>query len=151
MSRLDEFNDAVRKHGGIEPALDRLLPGGTTTPPFPAAGHQIREMQQPALGARQELVHKVLQSPVSLTDVNPRELRSSQPGITREGVAHYLRGRQWEHEGATYADKNNIGNKFPVVYHRARDSAQILLSGHHRATAALMRGTPLRARVVEGP
>jgi hypothetical protein len=151
MSRVDDFHDAVRKHGGEQQALDRLIPGGTTTTPWQPAGWLKRELTQPELGARQEAVAKVLKAPPELVDVDPRRLRSSQPAVTRDGVSHYLNSRQWEMTGATYADQHNVGNQYPTVYRRSRDSEQVLLSGHHRATAALMRGEPLRARMVEGP
>lgn len=151
MSRADEFHDSVRKHGGIEQAIDHHFPGAKTATPWQGAGYLKTEMVRPGLDDRNEAVAKVLRSPVHLEDVDPRELKSTQPSVTREGVSHYLNNRQWEQSGATFRDTENVGNKFPTVYRRARNSEQLLLSGHHRATAALMRGTPLRARIVEGP
>jgi hypothetical protein len=53
-------------------------------------------------------------------------------------------------QGTTYADHHDPGNADPVVLVRERDGAHLLLAGHHRATAALLRGVPLLARVVGG-
>jgi hypothetical protein len=36
------------------------------------------------------------------------------------------------------------------VYHREDDDQDLLLSGHHRAGAALLRGEPLKARLFQG-
>jgi hypothetical protein len=97
-----------------------------------------------------DVVKKMLQDPSHpLTDVDPRILRSSQPAITRGGVKHYLSDGEHAKTGETFADKGNAGNVHPVVYvHENGD--HVLLSGHHRATAALFEGRPLRARVVHG-
>lgn len=78
------------------------------------------------------------------TDLDPRSLRASQPGLTRAGVAYYL-GDEYRRSGRTYADQFDAANKYPVVH--ARGSDLVLLTGHHRAAAALLLGEPLRARV----
>lgn len=101
----------------------------------------------------QEAVDKNLKNPPELRDVDPRTLQSTQPQVTRAGVRHYASG-EYEKSGTTFADQGNAGNRFPVVYARAREGSDvadhIILSGHHRAVAALINGRPLRARVVEG-
>lgn len=150
MSRVESFHNAVARHGGHQQALDALIPGDTVSTPWGPAGWLRRELQQPELGERQQMVRKVLSTPPELHDVDPRNLRATQPSVTRAGVSHYLSSQQWEHTGQTFADQGNVGNRYPVVYRRARDGQDILLSGHHRAAAALMRGTPLRTRIVEG-
>lgn len=148
MSRIDEFHNAASRHGSADAALDALIPGGSTQAPFPRAGQRKdRHMYD------QEAVNKHLSNPPELQDVDPRTLHSTQPAITRAGVRHYLSG-EYEKSGTTYADQGNVGNRFPVVYRRSREGTDVaddlLLSGHHRATAALIKGQPLRARVVEG-
>lgn len=99
------------------------------------------------------LVHAELSRPVGgasgLVDIDPRTLRATQPSVTRAGVEHYL-GGQWEKTGETFADHSNVGNRYPFVYAR-EDGQNLLLSGHHRASAALLQGRPLRARRIEGP
>lgn len=151
MSRLDDFHDAVNRHGSAEAALDHLIPSGTTSVPFRSAGYLKTERSGPGLAAHREAVAKGVHAPADLVQVDPRLLQSTQPGVTRAGVAHYLNDRQWESGGATYADQGNAGNAYPTVYRRSRDNAHLLLGGHHRATAALMRGETLPARVIEGP
>lgn len=148
MSRLEEFHNAAARHGSADAALDALIPSGQTSTPFPRAG-QRKDRQM----VDQETVAKHLKNPPVLTDVDPRTLQSTQPAITRGGVKHYLSG-EYERTGATYADQGNAGNRYPVVYARSREGTStvdnILLSGHHRAAAALIKGQPVRARVVEG-
>jgi hypothetical protein len=148
MGRIDEFYNAAARHGSSEEALRRLIPGSQTQTPFPRAGQRKGQHSYD-----EEAVHKVLRNPPELRDVDPRTLHSTQPAITRAGVKHYLSG-EYEKSGTTFADQGNVGNRFPVVYRRSREGTDqvddILLSGHHRATAALIKGQPLRARVVEG-
>jgi hypothetical protein len=102
-----------------------------------------------------DLVRKTLSSPPELTDIDPRNLRSTQPKITRAGVDYYMR-EDYRATGRTFADQHNVGNQFPTVYRRPRmaDPSQtedVLLSGHHRATADLLKGRPTRGRLIEGP
>lgn len=152
MSRIEQFHDAVRKHGSIDAALEHVFPGGpTTSTPWRSAGGLKSDFSEPYRSARQEAIRKVLQAPPELHEVDPRELNSSQPSVTRSGVKHYLSDDQWHLTGQTFADRNNVGNRYPTIYRRARDQNNIILSGHHRAVAALMRGRPLQARIVEGP
>jgi hypothetical protein len=85
--------------------------------------------------------------------VDPRTLHSTQRGLTRGGVQHYMNDPSYEETGATYADAEKIGNRYPVIYSRkeAGDvTRNVLLSGHHRAAKALLRGEDLRAIVVPG-
>jgi hypothetical protein len=96
-----------------------------------------------------EAVKKVLREKPVLEDVDPRILKSSQPSITRAGVSHYLSDGDHAKTGRTFADHGNVGNAHPVVY--VHDNGDhVLLSGHHRAAAALFEGRPLRARIVRG-
>lgn len=95
-----------------------------------------------------DVVRQALEGPQELSDVDPRHLHSTQPTITREGVDYYM-GDEYERTGTTFADQGNAGNRFPVVYER--EGVNMLLSGHHRASAALLQGRPLSARKVVGP
>jgi len=56
---------------------------------------------------------------------------------------------EYEQTGETYADKDNIGNQMPVVYNKS-NGQNVLLSGHHRAQAALLQGRQFDARQVYG-
>ena len=115
----------------------------TTTAPWPRAGRKKRRAD-----FDQGRVDAALANPV-LSEVDPRSLHSTQPGITRSGVEYYL-GDEYERTGSTFADQDSAGNRFPVVYSR-EDGQNLALSGHHRAAAALLRGENLRAIHVEGP
>jgi hypothetical protein len=111
-------------------------------------------------GVVHDAVKQVRDGQVHLTEVDPRYLYATQPEITRVGINHYL-----EHEGteASFADTHNSGNKYPVIYKRDNragnpdmpswwnDHDHIILSGHHRAAAALLRGEQFKAVLVEGP
>lgn len=87
-----------------------------------------------------------------VTEVDPRGLSGVQPSVTRDGVQHYL-----GNPSQTYADANNmagahsVGNRHPVVYETDDGAERVIMSGHHRATAALLSGQMLQAKVVKGP
>jgi hypothetical protein len=96
------------------------------------------------------LVHQAITDPDHPVEkVDTRNLESTQPDVTRAGVEHYM-GDDYARKGMLYSDHSQVGNQVPVVYHWD-DGHQILLSGHHRATAAFLRGEPLEAKVVQGP
>jgi hypothetical protein len=132
--------------------MEGLFPEGVPTAgvPFPPAGRSKSHDDYD-----RDLVHKTLSNPPEISQVDPRGLRSTQPKVTRSGVDYYMSGN-YERTGETYADRGNLGNQWPVVYRRpkaadADTSEDVLLSGHHRATSALLQGKPLEARLVEGP
>lgn len=91
----------------------------------------------------QTLVAAALNKKQQPEPVDPRDLRSTQGHLVRAGVKHYLSGAE-----GLYADEHNPGNKNPVVYDR--EGTHIILSGHHRAAAALLRGEQFHAVVVHG-
>ena len=104
-----------------------------------------------------EVVRNELLQPVSrehgLVPVDPRHLQATQPHLVRAAVEHYM-SDQFKQTGQRFADQHNVGNHHPFVYSRQRDNAdepdEILLAGHHRAAAALLKGEPLMARRVQG-
>jgi hypothetical protein len=96
-----------------------------------------------------DVARHLLHGPPTLSEVDPRTLRATQPMIHRPGVEHYM-GSEYGETGHTFADNDKIGNKFPLVYQR-EDGQNLILSGHHRAAAALAKGEPLRAIVGQGP
>jgi len=83
-----------------------------------------------------------------LEEVDPRDLRATQPSVTREGVSYYLTPR-YKRTGQTFADYHRVVNRFPVIYQR-EDGEQLIISGHHRAAVALLEGkqfeSPRRVR-----
>jgi hypothetical protein len=141
-SRAAEF------HGANDP--DRLFPGGglRAAVPWPAAGRR-KSVKDYDKG----LVNHVLTHPEEhqMVHVDPTDpnLRATQPEVTRAGVQHYM-GSDYARTGQTFADQHNLENEHPVVYDR-EDGQRLLLSGHHRAAAALLQGKQFTARVVSGP
>jgi hypothetical protein len=110
-----------------------------TTTPWPSAG---RSKTGPAYD--QGRVTAALSNPSShMTEMDPRDLHANQSSVTREGVNYYM-GDKYRQTGETFADMNQAGNRFPVVYSHASGVNRIL-SGHHRAAAALLRGEQFRA------
>lgn len=144
---MTDFND--RRWGSKD--VETVFPGGApkAVVPMKAASRSKRRESYD-----KDLVHGTLRAamtgPEQLKEYDPRTLRATQPMVTRAGVEHYLNTDQFEHHGTTFADQGNIGNRHPFVYER-EDGEHLLLSGHHRGVAAILKGQPLRARSVAGP
>jgi hypothetical protein len=85
-----------------------------------------------------------------LVEVDPLLVSANQPSVTRAGVHYYLTAGLYERAGRTYADREKVANRYPLVYDR-EDGTRVLLAGHHRASAALLKGRTFRARLVRGP
>lgn len=83
-----------------------------------------------------------------LTEVDPRSLHSNQPSLQRGAMEYYMNDEDRESGKSAY-DRDQVGNRYPFVYRRD-DGKNIILSGHHRAARALLRGEPLKALVVSG-
>lgn len=123
-------------------SLDDVFQGNPKIPiPLPSAPRRkdVKDYDEDAVG-------RAIRSGVT-SQVDPTNLHATQPWVTQEGVRHYLEGRE-----GNFADGHLLGNKHPVVYHREADGqvTSILLGGHHRATAALMKGEKLEAYEVRG-
>lgn len=88
-----------------------------------------------------------------LAELDPRSLMAGQPSITRAGMEYYM-GDNYEKTGRTFAD-HGAGNQIPVIYESRHPDfgwpERTILSGHHRATAALLRGSPLLAVHIKAP
>lgn len=112
-----------------------------TSVPFPSAR---RLKTEPRFDSAK--ITELLKSPPVLTSIDPRALRSNQPSVTRDGVAYYMTD-EYAISGRTFADGHDAGNKFPIVQVRERTGEHIIVSGHHRATAALLRGENLQVRL----
>lgn len=126
-------------------SVDQFFQGEVAGVPFPRAS---QNKYDPLYD--RDAVHSALRrNPPELSDVDPRTLRSTQRSVTKGGVDYYANNSRYSETGDTYADSNQSGNRFPVVYRKPGES--LILSGHHRATAALFKGEPLRAIVVDHP
>ena len=141
--------------------MDKLFQGHPQTPPpFEQAGRTKKQPRYYAVDPEnpddnpvKRALTKLSETPKEdrhklLESFDPRELRSTQPWITSSAMRFYMKDEDKE-KGETAADQNNIGNKYPFVYKRS-DGQNIILSGHHRATRALLRGEPLMALTAEG-
>ncbi len=112
--------------------------------PFRAA---TRQDDQPLYD--REAVARTLAAPVQLNRFDPRTLHdATQSEVSREGVEYYLSdsdtARTYRATGRTFADQDDPGNRYPVIYEQPGGQL-VILSGRHRAAAALVEG-----RAVEG-
>jgi hypothetical protein len=167
--------------------VEHMFPQEASTAPTPwPTAHRYRDTRP----YDEERVRQTLMAPPQLQEIDPRNLHSTQPSITRSGVEYYSNppmraireqytsafprstadptgvatagASSYQLTGRTYEETKgmgtNEGNRFPVIYRREADPRaysnepqNLILSGHHRAAAALAAGRPLRARIVEGP
>jgi hypothetical protein len=131
---------ALSAFGSNDP--DVLFQGRPSTlTPWPSAAKKKKGQTW-----NRDLIHEELSKPPELVDVDPRFLTATQPNILREHVSHYM-GDSYEKTGRTAADQDQAGNQYPVVYKQPQGRYDII-SGHHRATVALLKGESLRARVI---
>lgn len=142
----------------INPDLDRLYghmsvnqffgEGELKMAPFPRAGGlKRRRMYDEQIAG-----DAIRRNPPELVDIDPRTLSSTQPHVTKGGVQYY-ESPEYNRTGQTYRDMEKDSNRFPVVYSREdpQGTTNLILSGHHRATEALLNGHPLRAINPRGP
>lgn len=83
---------------------------------------------------------------VPTQDIDPRGLTATQPFVTHGGLHHYLS----DTSGSLYDRKSGESNQFPTVFEDEQTGERRILTGHHRATAALLLGTPMTGRLVRG-
>lgn len=124
---------------------------------FPEGSAPIRTVPWPQMARRRdvkdydpEIVRQALLDPPRLQLIDPRSLRATQPNITQGGVDFYMNDDAYRHLGKTFENGDKLGNKYPFIYIR-EDGQALTLAGHHRATAALLKGEPLEAIIVHGP
>ena len=132
-----------RLHGSGN--TDALFKGAPkTVAPWPSAG---RTKANPR-GYDPNLVQAALKAPEHhMTEMDPRHLHATQPWVTKAGVDYYMTS-EYHETGKTFADQGDAGNRYPVVYQDTQGRNR-LLSGHHRATAALHMGTQFNALLVQ--
>lgn len=131
--------------------MEGLFPGQIPKVMAPWPSSNKRTLFTPRLHAG---IEKELGKPATadrLVDIDPRILSAGQPHIVRAGVEHYL-GNAYRERGETFEGGHNVGNQFPFVVtkpHPTFGHEHVLLAGHHRAAAALLRGERLRTRWME--
>lgn len=134
-----------RRRGFGSRDLDAMFPDGApiTVVPCPSVVRPLRN------DVDRDRLRTLLAAPPradQFADLDPRDLHATQPMVTRAGVGYYLNEDTYRRSGRTYADQYDVANKYPVVHLHGDDL--VVLSGHHRAAAALLVGEPLRARLV---
>lgn len=139
--QLERFSDQYGK--GIESVFPEGSVGVTTIP-LPAAS---RRKDEPLYD--REIVAERLAQPVQLSNFDPRTLHASQRGVTREGVEYYVDNPNYASTGRTYADQDQPGNRYPVIYRNPTTKQLVVLSGHHRAVAALVAGRPVKGILID--
>lgn len=78
-----------------------------------------------------------------VVNLDPRELHGTQDGLQSGALAHYL-SPEYGDTGALFDKSRGEDNDRPVVIGFMRK--KLLMTGHHRAAAALLLGQPLDAR-----
>jgi hypothetical protein len=148
-NQFHPYHRAARLFGTGQTGVDKLFSGGLeTTTPWQKAGRQKKTgLLLP--GEQEAVSEEIRRTPPVLRDIDPRALHSTQPSIVQHHLNHYM-GTRYDVTGETSADTDNPGNRFPIILHRPGRGQNVILSGHHRATAALLKGRPLRALYVEG-
>lgn len=125
--------------------------GGAPTAgvPFP---HQSRMSNRLAYFDQGSIADALRDPNRHIAEIDPRSLMAGQPSITHAGMRYYM-GSDYERTGRTYADQHS-GN-IPMVYEAQHPHfgwmERTIHGGHHRATAALLRGEPFRAVLVKAP
>ena len=90
----------------------------------------------------QEIIDTVVASPDDVNEVDPRLLFATRPTLNRKRAEYYL-SDAWETTGRTAADPLAAQNRTPIVITDALGRL-VIVTGHHRALAALIRGRTLR-------
>lgn len=145
-ARPNKFGQKPHELYGNIGHVDEFFQGNSTRPvPWPQAQYKKTQHLYD-----KDAVSKALRDPDhELEDVDPRDLQASQSSVVRSAAQHYLDGDHHK-TGQTYEGGANLGNKHPVIFHDNDTGKRTILSGHHRAFAALAEGRPLRAKVVRG-
>ncbi len=144
-----EFARRIHGGGDIRLVFSRY-PEGTATrsTPWPRAPRYRDEIPV----TRDERFQRHLRAGRTVM-VDPRILHATQSNITSAALAHYLGpgGEHYRLTGEPYADKYQLGNLKPIVETvRSRspnlaDYIHKLHAGHHRSTAALLKGELIEA------
>jgi hypothetical protein len=124
---------------------EALFGGSSVTPaPWPGAGKRKDGSHH-----NKDLIREHLSKPPVIESIDPRFLHATQPSVVREYVDAYMgpAGERYAATGQTVRDQGNIGNQWPTVYQRA-DGRRDILTGHHRASKALLRGESLQGRII---
>lgn len=112
----------------------RMQPKGRVPHPFDGVKQQVDWDQT-------EKINRV-----PLQDIDPRPLTATQGMVTHAGMRHYLT----DTTGELFDQRYSVSNQFPAIFEDLDSGERKILTGHHRAAAALIKGEPLAARLVRG-
>ena len=135
----DPFHKVQRLHGAGTGALFGPDRSPRQVIPWPTAGHH---RDRPLFDKNK--VGEALRQPKRTTQMDPRELHATQGWVHSGGVKYYSEGTEYQKTGRTFADQNSVGNRTPIVYTDAT-GRNLILTGHHRATSALLKGGQFEA------
>lgn len=147
---LHKVSDLHDLWGSGERGMDSIFPDGIAkvNSPFRTAGRR-KDVED----VEWDKVRDAIQNPEKhMDDIDPRDLKGTQPSVTRQAADHYMKNDYRKNPG-TFADQGNPGNTHPFVYSRHGPGDRvdhILLSGHHRALADLLKGRKTRAIHIHG-
>ena len=121
---------------------DALFKGFPKVPaPWPGAGRMKKGSPYDI-----DLIHHALRNGPNMEEVDPRFLHATQPSVLQEHVNYYM-GGNYARTGRTARDQEVNTNQVPRLYQRP-DGRVDILSGHHRATAALLLGGQFKAHLI---
>lgn len=126
---------------------------GARTPDGPVHPNALKRMKSGTLTPYDSDFVKSGNYTPKVDEIDPRTLHGIQPGVHKQGVEYYLSDR-YAKSGTTFEQTKGVApsdaNRMPTVYRR-EDGMNVLLSGHHRASAALAQDRGLLTRIIEGP
>lgn len=132
----------IEKSGRSDLSLESLTSGLRTITSVPwQQMNRFKPYDKPMVG-------KIVEGPSdtsSMRTFDPRMLHANQPSLVVAPFLHYF-----NREPGLARDKEQVGNLHPFVYIHRGTGVHRLLSGHHRAAAALLRGKPLHAKYAIG-
>jgi hypothetical protein len=131
--------------------IEAMFPGGklTAMPHSSGPANLLRLRNVNGHDPIRETLIASVRGEVHPQHIDPRWLKMTQSAVTRPGVRYYAEDPTYHETGETYADKGNVGNMVPVIYQHSDWGVRLILSGHHRAAAALAMGKPLKALVID--
>jgi hypothetical protein len=152
------YKDAVRQKNpsglfGVGHDMGRLAIFGTPSSFHPETGHptgyllsSMGSVPFPGSDSNRRAVPQEAKEGYKRWDVkevDPRELVATQSSVRSDALSHYMDLSNIK-AGHLFDKTRDESNDHPTVVGFQRQ--KFILSGHHRATAALLRGEPLAAR-----
>lgn len=144
---FERYGKPMAEQKGVDPEEYRYSIAPKDSIPWERAtmGNRNRPIPYEKEKVREELSQPIREA--NVRDFDPRVLAGTQPNIVSYITRHYFEGGR---NAPVHSDQENIGNQMPFIYIHRQTGEHRLLAGHHRSSAALLRGEPLRARYTVG-